>query len=113
MNPVEIATAFLLVVGFVVVSSGLAAAVGAAARLPSRARRFIGLEDSRVGASNAVSWLGVIVFGALTIGAIVVELKDLLTVSESTKFFVAASELAFDAAWILYLVTRRRQRPRL
>jgi hypothetical protein len=81
--------------------------------LPSRARRFIGLEDSRVGASNAVSWLGVIVFGALTIGAIVAELNDLLTAGESTNFFVAASELALDAAWILYLVTRRQQRSRL
>jgi hypothetical protein len=89
------------------VSSGLAAALGAEGLVPPAVRRFIGLDEpparSKVHIAN---WLGLIVFGPLTVGAVLVEVKDVVASDAPSSMVLALFALALDVVWIAYLGIR-------
>lgn len=56
---------------------------------------------------RVVSRLGVLLFGALTTGAVFVEVKDLVGSGDASRAALALVALLLDAGWIGYLVLRR------
>lgn len=110
MTSLDIVSTFLLIAGFAVMSSGLAASVGAAARVPLALRRFVGLAAPAGGAADNPIWLGVVVFGLFVFAIVFVEVKDLLTVTDSASLALAWSELGIEAAWLVFLAVRRPKR---
>lgn len=92
---------------FVIMSSGLAAAMGAAASLPHPMLRFLGLGTAGEGlAPQHMRWLAVIVFTVFTLAVLAAELKDLLTPVDPRRSFLVWLELTSEAIWILYLAAR-------
>ncbi|MDQ6884825.1 MAG: hypothetical protein M3077_11415 [Candidatus Dormibacteraeota bacterium] len=107
MDPLQVITTLVLVAGFVTVSSGLAASLGMGGQLPRAVRRLIGLDEPLARSSlQVVSWLGFVVFGALTGGAVFVELKDVAS-GPPSRMVLALFALALDVGWIAYLCIRR------
>lgn len=106
-----ILVAFVLLACFVLSTAVLAAALGRGGHVPRRLMRYLQAvagDGQVVAEGNKV--LALAVFGSLSIGVLAVEVSDLRTslqTGDRASGLAAASALAVEALWILYLGTRR------
>lgn len=109
MTVLDLVSVLGLVGMFVIMSSALVAALGAAASLPRRVLRFLGISAAGDGvAPEHLRWLAVVVFAGFTLAVLAAELKDLLTSTDTTRVFLAWFALVLEAGWIVYLGNRIR-----